>query len=284
MTRKALGRGLSALLRENEAVPAATGGAETIPLDQIDANPFQPRQAFPEESLKELAESIRASGVVQPILLRRVGDRFQLVAGERRWRAAKTVGLESIPAVVRDLSDREALELSLTENLLREDLNPMDVAHGLRTLQDKYGLTHEEIAGRLGVNRSTVTNTIRLLRLPSDIQEMVSRGELSGGHARALLTLRSTEDQLSLTRLITKHGLSVRAAEGLAGHYYDPPPAETGDPEAGMDPNIRAAQHELERALGTRVKIRGSGRTGRIEIRYYSEADLNRIYDWILRR
>ena len=165
MTRKALGRGLSALLREVEAT-APGPGLEAVSVDLIDPNPFQPRRAFPEAGLKELAESIRASGLVQPVLLRRAGERFQLVAGERRWRAARQAGLEAIPAVVRDLSDREALELALTENLLCEDLNPMEVAHGLEVLQTRHALTHEEIAARLCIDRSTVTNTLRLLRLP----------------------------------------------------------------------------------------------------------------------
>ena len=162
MTRKALGRGLNALLR---TVETTTSGLEQVAIDQIDPNPFQPRRSFPADKLKELADSIRASGVVQPVLLRRSNGRYQLIAGERRWRAARLAGLAAIPAVVRDIGDRDALELALTENLLREDLNPIEAAHGYETLQQKHGLSHEEIAARLGLDRSTVTNTLRLLRL-----------------------------------------------------------------------------------------------------------------------
>ncbi len=284
MTRKALGRGLSALLRETEAAPPSSAGIEAIPVDRIDPNPFQPRQAFPEAGLKELADSIRASGLVQPVLVRKVQERYQLVAGERRWRAAREAGLESIPAVVRELSDREALELALTENLLREDLNPMDVAHGFKALQEKYGLTHEEVAARLGVDRSTVTNTIRLLRLPAEIQEMIARGEVTAGHGRAILGLKSAEDQLEGAAMVVKYGLSVRGAEELVARWYAPPSERKSKSAESADPNIRAAAHEMERTLGTRVRILGEGASGRIEIRYYSEADLNRIFEWIVRR
>jgi ParB family chromosome partitioning protein len=280
MTRKALGRGLSALLREVEAPGPA--GLESIPVELIDPNPFQPRRAFPDSGLKELADSIRASGLVQPVLARRAGERFQLIVGERRWRAAKLVGLEAIPAVVRDLGDREALELALTENLLREDLNPIETAYGLQALQEKHGLTHEEIAGRLGVNRSTVTNTLRLLRLPEEVQLLLTEGKITAGHARAILGMKTEAEQIKLARLIRDEGLSVREAEAYA--TWTPPPADEASAEEKLDPNVRAAVLDLERALGTRVKIVGSPERGRIEIRYYSAEDLNRIFDWITRR
>ncbi|MGD0923551.1 MAG: ParB/RepB/Spo0J family partition protein [Terriglobia bacterium] len=282
MTRKALGRGLSALLREVETT-AAVSGLEAVAVDLIDPNPFQPRRAFPPASLKELADSIRASGVVQPVLLRRADARYQLVAGERRWRAARLADLEKIPAVVRDLTDEQALELSLTENLLREDLNPMEVAHGLDALQQKHGLTHEEIAKRLGVNRSTITNTLRLLRLPPAVQDMVTDGELSAGHARALLGLDSAAAQTKLARSIVERGYSVRDAERWVA--WETTPLEPLAPlEDKLDPNVRAAVVELERTLGTRVRIVGDAEHGRLEIKYYSAEDLNRIFDWIVRR
>jgi ParB family chromosome partitioning protein len=286
MTRKALGRGLSALLREAE-IPAAAAptGTESIPVDRIDPNPFQPRQMFDEAGLMELARSIRASGVVQPILVRKSGERFQLVAGERRWRAARLAGLEAILAVVRELSDREALELSLTENLLREDLNPIDAAHGIKTLQDSYGLTHEEVAARLGIERSTVTNTLRLLRATPSVQEMVQHGALSAGHVRAILALEFYTEQEKLAALVVKNGLSVRATEELVAKWNAP--GEEGKKkkaEPPGDPNVRAAVLELERTLGTRVKITGDGRRGAIQIRYFSAEDLSRIFDWITRR
>jgi len=280
MTRKALGRGLSALLREVEAPTPV--GLESIPVDQIDPNPFQPRRAFPDSGLKELADSIRSSGLVQPVVVRRADKRFQLVVGERRWRAAKLAGIETIPAVIRDLGDREALELALTENLLREDLNPIEVAHGLRALQEKYGITHEEIAGRLGVNRTTVTNTLRLLRLPEEVQLLLEEGKITAGHARAVLGLKTEAEQTKLARLVRDKGLSVRDAEAYAA--WEPPPAELAGAEEKLDPNVRAAVLELERTLGTRVKIAGTPESGRIEIRYYSPEDLNRIFEWITRR
>jgi len=280
MTRKALGRGLSALLRDVETPSPA--GLQSIPLDQIDPNPFQPRRAFPDSGLKELADSIRASGLVQPVLARRADKRFQLIVGERRWRAAKLAGLETIPAVVRDLGDREALELALTENLLREDLNPIETAHGLQALQEKHGLTHEEIAARLGVNRTTVTNTLRLLRLPEEVQTLLEEGKITAGHARAILGLKTEAEQTKLARLIRDEGLSVREAEAYAA--WTPPAADGASAEEKLDPNVRAAVLELERALGTRVKIVGSPESGRIEIRYYSAEDLNRIFEWITRR
>jgi ParB family chromosome partitioning protein len=283
MTRKALGRGLSALLREVETTRAAAG-LETVAVDQIDPNPFQPRHAFPEASLKELADSIRASGLVQPVLLRRAGERFQLVAGERRWRAARIAGLESVPAVVRDLSDREALELALTENLLREELNPMEVARGLQTLQSKHALTHEEIAAHLGISRSAVTNTLRLLGLPVEIHVMLEQGKLSAGHARALLRLDSGKEQLRLAKKFVDRAYSVRAAEEWVALLLEHSTGRTPPAATPADPNVRAAVVEMERALGTRVKIVGKPTSGRIEIRYYSAEDLDRIYEWIVRK
>jgi len=281
MTRKALGRGLNALLR---SIETASVGFEQVPIDHIDPNPLQPRRGFPEETLKELADSIRSSGVVQPVLVRPADGRYQLVAGERRWRAARMAGLETIPALIRGLSDRDALELALTENLLREDLNPLEVAHAYEALQEKYGINHEEIAARLGVNRSTVTNTLRLLRLPSAVQEMLTNGDISNGHARALLGLESAGAQTQLAQRIAKQGLSVRQVENIVALRGLKPAAKKGAAEATqLDPNVRAASIELERTLGTRVKILGNGKRGKIEISYFSPEDLSRIYDWIMR-
>ena len=215
MTRKALGRGLNALL---QTVESATSGLEEVQLERIDPNPFQPRRAFPEDSLKELADSIRASGVIQPVLLRRnalAEGRYQLIVGERRWRAARLAGLETLPAVVRELTDQDTLEFALTENLLRRDLNPLEVAHAYHELQEKYHLSHEQIADRLGINRSSVTNTLRLLRLPPALQEMLSKDEITYGHARALLGLDSGAAQTQLATMIAERGLSVRQVENM---------------------------------------------------------------------
>jgi ParB family chromosome partitioning protein len=274
MTRKALGRGLSALLHE---VETTTTGLEQIAADLIVPNPFQPRRAFPEETLKELADSIRTSGVLQPILLRKVDGKYQLVAGERRLRAARLAGLEAVPAVVRDLGDREALELAVTENVMREDLNPIDVARAYDSLHDTFQLTHDEIAERIGVNRSTVTNTLRLLRLPRPVQDMVVNGGVSAGHARALLGLESAERQSELARLIVKRGLSVRQVESMVASAQSSPKEPKTKPP--LDPNTRAAALEMERALGTRVKIAGNEKHGKIQISYFSAEDLQRLYE-----
>jgi ParB family chromosome partitioning protein len=283
MTRKALGRGLNALL---QTVETTTSGLEEVPLDRIDPNPSQPRRDFSEESLSELADSIRSSGIVQPVLLRRsplAEGRYQLVAGERRWRAAGLAGLATVPAVIRQLSDQDALELALTENLLRQDLNPLEVARAYQALQEKYHLSHEQIAERLGVNRTSVTNTLRLMRLPAVIQEMLSKGEITHGHARALLGLPSEAAQLQLASRIAKQGLSVRQVENIVA-LATMPAAEKAPNKLRIDPNVRAAALELERTLGTRVKILGNGSRGKIEIQYFSQEDLNRIYDLIVKQ
>jgi len=256
-----------------------------VAVELIDTNPFQPRREFSEASLKGLVDSIRATGVVQPVLLRPANGRYQLVAGERRWRAARLAGLQTIPALVRGLSDQQALELSLTENLLREDLNPLEVAQAFSSLQEKFGLSHEEIAQRMGMDRSTVTNTVRLLRLPPSVQEMLASGQISSGHARCLLRLDSSAAQIHLARLIVERALSVRQAEDIvAPRAARAGEGKTAPPKARLDPNIRAALRELESTLGTRVRIVGGAQRGRIEISYFSAEDLNRIFDWIVRR
>ncbi|MCL5006400.1 MAG: ParB/RepB/Spo0J family partition protein [Acidobacteria bacterium] len=281
MTRKALGRGLNALIREADPTPAAHG-LEQVPITLIDPNPFQPRTELSEQGLDELANSIRASGILQPILIRPAGDRYQLVAGERRWRAAGRAGIESVPAVVRDIADDEALELALTENLMREQLNPLEVAHAYDQLQKKFNLTHEQIAERLGINRSTVTNTLRLLGLAPEVQKLLAEGKISGGHARALVAVSPLDAQKKLARLVVEKELSVRKLESLIASRTDPKEAEAPKPDPKVDPNIRAAVLELERALGTRVRVVGSETRGRIEISYFSAEDLNRIYEQLL--
>jgi len=284
MSRKALGRGLNALL---QTVETTTAGLEQVRLDLIDPSPFQPRRNFPENSLAELADSIRVSGVVQPILVRRSSaaeGRYQLVVGERRWRAARLAGLETVPAMIRELTDQDALELALTENLLRQDLNPLEVARAYQALLEKFHLSHEQVAERLGINRSSVTNTLRLLRLPMVVQEMISKDEITSGHARALLAMDSEAAQVQLASRIARQGLSVRDVENLVASRQAKPAAQKNASKPPTDPNVRAAALELERTLGTRVKIRGDGRRGAIEISYFSAQDLNRIYDLIVRQ
>lgn len=284
MTRKALGRGLSALIRESETHPVdrAPEAGLYIPVDRIDPNPLQPRSSFDEAELDELRDSIRSKGVIQPVIVRRVADRYQLVAGERRWRAARLAGLDAVPAIVLDLEDRETLEIALTENLLRDDLGPLEAARAYKTLQDRFGLSHDEIAVRLGINRVTVTNTLRLLRLPSRVREMIEKGELTAGHARAVLGVENMDQQIRLAERIVQRGLSVREAERIAANAYQSGPPVAREPKLPLDPNIRAATAQLERKLGTRVRITGSDQKGQIEIKYFSAEDLNRLYQLLM--
>src|SRR6185295_8662456 len=212
MTRKALGRGLGALLSAER--PDSFGDEQNeVEVELIDASPLQPRTFFDQSSLEQLAESIRTHGVVQPVVLRRIDDRYQLVAGERRWRAAKLAGLNRIPAVVRDIDDDNLLEIALIENIQREDLNPIEEAQAYKKLIDAVGLTQESLAARVGRDRSYITNYLRLLRLPDDIQSLVAQGKLSTGHARTLLGLEQADEQRRLARKIIERGLSVRETE-----------------------------------------------------------------------
>jgi ParB family chromosome partitioning protein len=284
MTRKALGRGLSALIRESEAPAATATMAEpdsAVAVELIDANPFQPRTSFSEAELSELSESVRAKGIIQPVLLRPAGERYQLVAGERRWRAAKLAGLQAIPAVIKDLEDKEMLELALTENILRDDLGPLEAARAYKVLQERFGESQEQIATRLGINRVTVTNSLRLLRLPAKIQQMIEQQELTAGHARALLSVSDEAEQLRLAERIASRGLSVREAERITSERarQEPGAPATDAPEPRQDANVKAAVLNLERKLGTRVKITGDGERGKIEISYFSAEDLHRLYE-----
>ena len=287
MTRKALGRGLSALIRESEA-PATATMAESeaaVAVELIDANPFQPRTAFDEAELSELSQSVRAKGIIQPVLVRPLGERYQLVAGERRWRAAKLAGLQTIPAIVKDLEDKEMLELALTENILRDDLGPLEAARAYKVLQERFGESQEEIAARLGINRVTVTNSLRLLRLPAKIQQMIEQKELTAGHARALLSVPDEAEQLRLAERIASRGLSVREAERITSERarQDPGSPAAEAPQPRQDANMREAVLNLERMLGTRVKITGDGERGKIEISYFSAEDLNRLYELLVK-
>jgi len=294
-TRKALGRGISSLLpsKPSAAPVAATDpGAEAtrptggvvVPIGSIDANPLQPRTVFQPERLRELADSILANGIIQPLIVRTKGDRYELIAGERRWRAAKLAGLAEVPVVVQNLVDERVLEVSLIENIQREDLNPIEVAEAFDRLCREMGMSHEEIAKRTGKERSTVTNMIRLLRLPEQVQVLLAERKLSMGHARAILGVEKTELQLSLADKAAAEGMSVRQVERAVQKLNEE--REPTEPKASpkLDPNVKAAVEELERYLGTRVKIeqKGQGR-GKIEIEFYSMDDLDRIYSLVVR-
>jgi len=279
--RKALGRGLAALIPEPErdavSPPAA---ASEAPIDRIDPNPFQPRTAIDPARLAELSASIRASGIVQPILVRRRGERFQIIAGERRWRAARALGLASVPVTLREVADGELLELALVENVQRQDLTPLEEAQAFERLQSELGLTQEEIARRVGRDRTTIANTLRLLRLPRELRELLGRGTLDAGHARALLALEATEDQLSLGREAARKGLSVREVERRVALLRAPRGARPG---ARKDPNTGAAEERLRRALGAKVEIRRRGKGGAIRVLFRSEAELQRLFELLLR-
>jgi ParB family chromosome partitioning protein len=287
--RKALGRGLSSLLGPKPAGPgqeaalrpkAAQGADEVlqVPVDDIDPNPFQSRTVFQPERLQELAQSIKTNGVIQPLVVRSVGARYQLVAGERRWRAARIAGLVTVPVITQQLSDAQLLEVTLVENIQREDLTPIEVAGAFERLVKDLGLSHEEIAKRTGKDRTTITNTLRLLRLPPDLQQLVSERRLSMGHARAILGLPTEELQRQVAEKASSQGLSVRQVERLIQRMTET--REPKDVEQILeDPNVKAAVQELERTLGTRVRIvPKSEQRGRIEIEYYSTEELDRIY------
>ena len=285
-SRKALGRGLGALLASNKPVPVHSdaGRSESsdesvrmTPLSLIDANPNQPRQTFSERSIEELAQSIRTDGVIQPILLRPEGDRFLLIAGERRLRAAALAGLSAIPAVVRDIPDDRILEIALIENIQREDLNPLEVAQALQQMSMEFQLSHEELAQRTGKNRATITNQLRLLRLPVPVQRMIAADELQMGHARALLSLPHEADQREIAEEIRRRGLSVRQVEEIVRKKLLPEPEPP--PLPPPDPNEAAAVENLERAIGARVRLVKRGKQkGRIEIEFSSHDELQRIY------
>ena len=276
MHKRGLGRGLGALL---SAMPSEGESLIEIPVDQIEANPHQPRKAFDFKSLGELAASIRASGVIQPVIVRRHADGYQLIAGERRWRAARQAGLERIPALVRDATDAQSLELALIENLLREDLNPMDEAEAYQKLLAQFSWTQEELAQRIGKDRSSIANCLRLLRLPAEIQADLRGGRLTMGHARALLALGTDAEQLRLRDEILAHDWSVRATEDSV-RAAEELARKRGAPvkrARRRSAELAALEEALQRALMTRVRIVGNDRTGKIEVVYASADELERL-------
>lgn len=285
--RNALGRGLDALIPSAGAAatrgpePALEGeAAAEIPLERIDRNPEQPRRAFDSEQLERLAESIRVHGVLQPVVVRRVGDRFELVVGERRWRAARQAGLDTIPAVVADIDAQDRLEVALVENVQRRDLNPIELGFAFRALSDT-GATQDEIGRRVGLDRSTIANHLRLLELPANYQEDVEAGRLSTGHAKALLQLTNPERRHQLHSRIIRDGLSVRAAEELA-RPSTPAAPRRRQARAALDPNLQRVADALRERLQTRVRIKGDDARGRIEIEYFGGEDLERISELLL--
>lgn len=272
-----LGRGLSALIPQRAA---GQPGPVEVAVDRVRPNPFQPRHHFDEAELATLTASIREHGVLQPILVTETIDGYQLVAGERRWRAARAAGLERIPAVVRQLDDRARLELALIENLQREDLDPIEAAQGFRRLIDEFGFSHEAIAARVGRARSTVANTIRLLDLAPSVQTAIAERRLTEGHGRALGGL-SVEHQEHVLGTVIEQDLSVRETEELVRRLREPRPVPSGPSSAvrAADPDLERVEEDLRRSLGTKVSLARSRKGGRIVIEYYSDEELGRLYE-----
>ena len=272
MGRQALGRGLEAL------IPLAKGepGTVEIPLAEIRPSPFQPRKRFDDKKLDELAASIRAQGILSPVIVRQIPGGYELVAGERRLRAAERASLERIPAVVREMSNAEMLEVALIENVQREDLNPIEEAEVYRRLIEEFGLTQEEMAARVGKDRASVANTLRLLKLPHPIRDDLIEGAMSAGHGRALLGLEGRDFQLKAREAVIRRGLSVRATELLVKRLKSGPAAQ-GRTIRRKAPGLAQAEEQLRRTLATKVRIIRRGQRGRIEVEFYSEDDLDRL-------
>jgi ParB family transcriptional regulator, chromosome partitioning protein len=313
MPRNALGRGLGALIREPEpqvavttpievdqpavtavvttagsaaaaapAISPAPSGPLQIDIDLIEPSPYQPRTRFREEALDELARSIQSSGIIQPLVLRQVGNRYQLIAGERRWRAAQRAGLKSVSAIVRQVPDELALEMTLVENIQREDLNAIEQARAFERLMDEFHATQEAVAERTGKDRATVANAIRLLKLEPTIQDWIEEGKLTAGHGRALLAVPDSQMRMRYAQRAARGGLTVRQIERLASRRSRGARTLT---ETQVDPNIREALEELQRHLGTKVLLRHKTkvRPGQLVLEYYDEAQLMRMYDKLIK-
>jgi ParB family chromosome partitioning protein len=284
MAKQALGRGLSALLGE-DTENRAEAVLREIDIELIEPNPQQPRRRFAEAALDELAQSIHANGIVQPIVVRKADDRFQIIAGERRWRAAQRAGLRKVPVTYKDVPDDKLLELALIENIQRQELNPIEEAQAYRKLIDTIGLTQDQLSERVGRERTLIATTLRLLKLPEDIQKLIEEGKLSAGHGRALLLSEDKDIHRRVARQILEKGLSVRESERTVKAA-----ARTNTSQRRSiitkDANIRLAETKLQRALGTNVKIspNGKGTAGKIEIEYYNLEDLDRLFQILVNR
>jgi ParB family chromosome partitioning protein len=308
VARNALGRGLGALIRDAEGPPVAAStsslpsgiggtsvaagsgvatataparvaaGPQAVDIDLIDPSPYQPRTRFREESLAELAQSIQSTGIVQPLLVRPIGSRYQLLAGERRWRAAQLASLTKVPVIVKDVSDETALEITLVENIQREDLNAVDEARAFERFMSEFHLTQEEVATRTGKDRATVANAVRLLRLDKPILDLIEDGRVSAGHGRALLGITDGKARIALARRASRGGLTVRQIERLSARRSR---AAIAPVQPVLDANTRSALDQLQQALGTRVTLRppGKNKPGQLQIEYYSEEQLAGIYD-----
>ena len=281
MEKRVLGRGLAALIPEKQATDSMQvlessiqQGVRNIPIEKLKANKYQPREEFNQEALNDLAASIKEKGFIQPVLVRFKNNEYELIAGERRLRAAKKLGYKEIPAIIKEASDLDSLELSIIENIQRENLNPIDQAKAYKRLQDEFDMTQEKVADTIGKDRATVANILRLLNLPAKIQEYVSRGTISMGHARAILSLTKEAEQVRLCTKVIKDDLSVRDTESYAKKMaLSRHKAKTNE----TDPNLNSLEQELREIFGTKVKILKAKKGGKIEIEFYSDADLQRV-------
>jgi ParB family transcriptional regulator, chromosome partitioning protein len=293
--RRALGRGLGALIPEG--TPLAPTIERRVPIAEIRPNPHQPRRFFDDDRIAELAESIRQQGILQPLLVRKVDQGYELIVGERRLRAAQRAGLDRVPVVIREVTDAESMEMALVENIQREDLTPIEEALAYRQLMDELHLTQEDVAIRVGKSRPVITNLLRVLSLPDEIKDEVDRGHLTVGHARSLLALGTPEEQIDMARQVMRHGLSVRETETLVAQRVSPPdepapgdtagdtPVEPASDDLALRRNVHvvALEDELTRAFGTRVRLRSKKKGGRIEIEYYSNEELEGIVNRLRR-
>jgi ParB family chromosome partitioning protein len=280
--KRGLGRGLDALIETAPETPREA--VRSLPIDSLRPNRFQPRSHFAEAQIEELAESIRAQGIVQPLVVTPEGDGWAIIAGERRWRAARKAGLESVPVVVREVADdRELLELALVENLQRSDLNPIEEAEAYAALQEKFGLSQEAVAARVGKARTTVTNALRLLRLPEEVLELLREGQLTAGQARPLLGLENAEAQILLAERAVREGLSARDLERLTADPGERPKSKK-KPDRPPEVHTVAAEEKLTRRLQTRVEIKRQGKGGHVRIHFHSEEELMRLYDVLTER
>lgn len=278
MTKRGLGRGLSSLIPSLSPTEAAQ--LERVPLDRISPNPNQPRKSFDKQTFAELVASVKEFGLIQPIILRASGDAYEIVAGERRWRAAKEAGLSEVPALIRDSSDTESLEIALIENVQRDNLNALEEAAAYQQLIEDFGITQAELASRVGKSRTAITNTLRLLQLPADVQKHIASGKVSSGHARAVLSIGDEAARIRLVDRIITDEISVRQAEDVArlwGLSQGPRPKKAAQPQA-----FKLVARKLRKLLGARVRVRTTSKHGRIEIDFDSIDDLERIYRQIL--
>lgn len=276
--RNGLGKGLDALFTDNSVESLGSAGAVELSLNDIEPNREQPRKTFNQKALEELADSIRKNGVLQPLLVRPLSDgSYQLVAGERRWRASRLAGLSTVPVIIKEMTDEQAMEIALIENLQREDLNPIEEAEGLQLLIDRYGLTQEEAAERVGMSRPAVANSVRLLNLPEEVRLMTQNGKISAGHARALLAIEDKDTLLSTADAIQKKKMSVRDIETIVKNQKKKPAKQKSDQRPKRDVFYDEAELAISDALGRKVKIMSAKKGGTVEIEYFDKEDLQRL-------